>query len=77
MLVLKDISKIYTLKNQKVDALKHVSVSFESRGFVSILGPSGCGKTTLLNIIGGIDQYTSGDLVIEGISTKVFKDKDF
>jgi len=77
MLVLKDISKIYTLKNQKVEALKHVSVSFESRGFVSILGPSGCGKTTLLNIIGGIDQYTSGDLVIEGISTKVFKDKDF
>ena len=77
MLILKDISKIYTLKNQEVHALKHVSVAFEKKGFVSILGPSGCGKTTLLNIIGGIDQYTDGDLIIDGISTKLFKDKDF
>lgn len=77
MLILKNISKVYTLKNQTVDALKDVSVSFDSKGFVSILGPSGCGKTTLLNIVGGIDAYTHGDLIIDGISTKLFKDKDF
>lgn len=77
MLEIKDISKTYILKHQRVDALKHVSLSFDSQGFVSILGPSGCGKTTLLNIIGGMDRYTSGDLVIDGVSTKGFQDRDF
>jgi putative ABC transport system permease protein len=77
MLHLQNISKIYTLKHQTVQALKDVSISFDDHGFVSILGPSGCGKTTLLNIIGGIDHYTSGDLSIDGLSTKQFKDRDF
>ena len=77
MLTLKDIHKDYPAGDMKVAALRGVSVSFRKSEFVSILGPSGCGKTTLLNIIGGLDQYTSGDLVIDGKSTKNFKDADW
>ena len=77
MLTLKDIRKDYPAGDMKVSALRGVSVSFRKSEFVSILGPSGCGKTTLLNIIGGLDQYTSGDLVISGRSTKNFKDADW
>lgn len=77
MLEIKDIKKEYLLKDSKVDALKGVNLVFRRSEFVSILGPSGCGKTTLLNIIGGLDRYTSGDLVIDGVSTKDFKDKDW
>ncbi len=78
MLILKDIEKIYAEKTDgKVEALKGLSVSFRKREFVSILGPSGCGKTTLLNIIGGLDRYTNGDLIINGKSTKLFKDKEW
>ena len=60
-----------------VHALKGVSIQFRRSEFVSILGPSGCGKTTLLNIIGGLDQYTDGDLIINGRSTKSFQDRDW
>ncbi len=77
MLRLKNICKNYELGDLKVEALKNVSINFRRNEFVSILGPSGCGKTTLLNIIGGLDKYTSGDLVIENKSTKNFKDKDW
>ena len=77
MLKLKNIVKEYITGDTKVEALKGVSVEFRDSEFVSILGPSGCGKTTLLNIIGGLDQYTSGDLVISGRSTKKFKDADW
>ncbi len=77
MLLLKNIVKDYEVANQKVHALKGVSINFRKSEFVSILGPSGCGKTTLLNIIGGLDKYTSGDLVINGKSTKDYKDKDW
>ena len=77
MLILKDIHKEYPAGDIKVPALRGVSVEFRKNEFVSILGPSGCGKTTLLNIIGGLDQYTSGDLVIGGKSTKHFRDADW
>lgn len=83
MLKLKDIKKTYIMgkKNDKdrqtVHALNGVNLEFREHEFVSILGPSGCGKTTLLNIIGGLDQYTSGDLIINRISTKEYKDKDW
>lgn len=77
MLSLKNIVKNYGEGENKVAALKGVSVDFRRNEFVSVLGPSGCGKTTLLNIIGGLDRYTSGDLVIEGKSTKNYTDKDW
>ena len=77
MLELKDITKVYGTQGEKVHALKGVSIKFRKSEFVSILGQSGCGKTTLLNIIGGLDRYTSGDLLINGKSTKKFKDKDW
>ena len=78
MLQLKNITKNYVVNSElTVQALKGVSVDFRSNEFVSILGPSGCGKTTLLNIIGGLDQYTSGDLIIDGVSTKDYKDRDW
>lgn len=77
MLKLIDIKKDYTMGNETIHALKGININFRSNEFVSILGPSGCGKTTLLNIIGGLDRYTSGDLVINGKSTKKYKDKDF
>ena len=77
MLELKDITKEYRTGDEVVHALKGVSVRFRESEFVAILGQSGCGKTTLLNIVGGLDQYTSGDLVINGVSTKEYKDKDW
>ncbi|MGN0819158.1 MAG: ATP-binding cassette domain-containing protein [Christensenellaceae bacterium] len=77
MLQLKGITKEYVTGDQKVMALNGVTVNFRRREFVSILGASGCGKTTLLNIIGGLDRYTDGDIVIEGTSTKDFKDRDW
>ena len=78
MLELKNIKKNYVMKGQEpVHALRGISLSFRNSEFVSILGPSGCGKTTLLNIIGGLDRYTSGDLIIQGTSTKKFKDADW
>ena len=70
MLQLKDIYKQYQAGDQTVPALRGVSLSFRKSEFVCVLGPSGCGKTTLLNIIGGLDQYSSGDLIINGRSTK-------
>ena len=77
MLKLKDITKEYASGDLRVPALKGISLEFRKSEFVSILGQSGCGKTTLLNIIGGLDRYTSGDLVINGKSTKKFRDKDW
>ena len=77
MLELKDIIKDYPAGDTTVRALKGISVTFRDQEFVSILGQSGCGKTTLLNIIGGLDQYTSGDLIINGRSTKSYGDKDW
>lgn len=77
MLQLRNITKDYQVGDSKVAALKGISLSFRRNEFVSILGASGCGKTTLLNIIGGLDHYTSGDLIIEGISTKDYKDGDW
>ena len=77
MLKLTNIVKNYVTGPQTVAALKGVSITFRPSEFVAILGHSGCGKTTLLNIIGGLDQYTSGDLIIRGRSTKNFKSKDW
>ena len=77
MLQLKNIKKQYVTGDTTVEALKGINLEFRENEFVSILGQSGCGKTTLLNIIGGLDQYTSGDLVINGKSTKEFKDADW
>ncbi len=77
MLKLKNITKTYISGEEKVDALKGIDIEFRESEFVSILGQSGCGKTTLLNIIGGLDRYTSGDLVINEKSTKDFKDRDW
>ena len=77
MLELKNIVKDYSAGTTVVHALKGISLSFRKSDFVSILGPSGCGKTTMLNIIGGLDQYTDGDLVIDGKSTKSYKDRDW
>ncbi len=76
-LKLVDIHKTYIAGENKVQALKGVDLEFRKSEFVAILGPSGCGKTTLLNIIGGLDRYTSGDLIIGGKSTKNFNDKDW
>ena len=77
MLNLKNIVKTYKTGDETVVALKGVSVRFRKNEFVSILGQSGCGKTTLLNIIGGLDRYTDGDLIIAGKSTKQFRDADW
>lgn len=77
MLNLKSIRKDYVTSSETVHALKGVDIVFRESEFVSILGPSGCGKTTLLNIIGGLDHYTSGDLIIGGRSTKGFSDRDW
>lgn len=76
-LQLKNIVKTYGTGDFEVRALKGVSLNFRKNEFVSVLGPSGCGKTTLLNIIGGLDRYTTGDLIIEGKSTKNYNDKDW
>ena len=77
MLRLEKITKEYITGDSKVEALKGITLEFRKSEFVSILGQSGCGKTTLLNIIGGLDKYTTGDLIINGKSTKEFKDKDW
>ncbi len=77
MLELKNIKKDYITSDTKVTALKGINIDFRENEFVSILGPSGCGKTTLLNIIGGLDDYTKGDLIINGRSTKEYKDSDW
>lgn len=77
MLKLNKIKKSYETDSETVKALKGISIEFRKSEFVSILGPSGCGKTTLLNIIGGLDHYTSGDLIIDNISTKEYKDRDW
>ena len=77
MLQLKNITKNYAEGTNTVRALRGVSLNFREHEFVAILGQSGCGKTTMLNIIGGLDQYTDGDLIIDGTSTKHFKDRDW
>ena len=77
MLQLKGITKDYTAGDMTVHALKGIDLSFRRSEFVSILGPSGCGKTTLLNIIGGLDHYSDGELFIDGISTKNYTDRDW
>ena len=77
MLELNGIKKDYLAGENTVHALKGIDLKFRQSEFVSILGQSGCGKTTMLNIIGGLDQYTEGDLIINGRSTKDFKDRDW
>lgn len=77
MLRLKNLRKSYNVAGQDIEVLKGLDISFRKNEFVSILGPSGCGKTTTLNIIGGLDKYSSGDLFVGGISTKEFKDSDW
>ncbi len=77
MLRLRNIKKSYTVGDTVTQALKGVSINFRESEFVAILGPSGCGKTTMLNVIGGLDKYDSGDLIINGRSTKEFKDSDW
>ena len=77
MLELRGITKEYKTGAETVHALRGIDLAFRESEFVSILGPSGCGKTTMLNILGGLDQYTSGDLLIDGISTKEYKDADW
>ncbi len=77
MIQLKAIKKIYETDDRKVHALKGVTLDMRKSEFLCVLGPSGCGKTTLLNIIGGLDRYSSGDLIIEGKSTKSFTDVEW
>ena len=77
MLVLKDIAKDYLTGDTKVEALRGIDLTFRACEFAAILGPSGCGKTTLLNLIGGLDQYTRGDLIINGVSTRRYTDADW
>ena len=77
MLVLKNITKDYSAGDTKVEALRGIDLEFGESEFAAILGPSGCGKTTLLNIIGGLDRYTSGNLIIRGKSTKQFTERDW
>ena len=77
MIELKKLVKNYNAGDSVVKALKNVSINFRENEFVSILGPSGCGKTTLLNVIGGLDRYDSGNIIINGKSTKDYKDKDW
>ncbi len=77
MLQLNDVCKSYTTADFTQTALDHVSVAFRDNEFVAVLGPSGSGKTTMLNIVGGLDHYDSGDLIIDGVSTKRYKDRDW
>lgn len=77
MLELRDIKKSYVIGNTVTQALKGISINFRENEFVAILGQSGCGKTTLLNVVGGLDKYNSGDLIINGRSTKEYKDGDW
>ena len=77
MLKLIGINKIYKAGDMEVHALKNINLEFRESELVAVLGPSGCGKTTMLNIVGGLDKYTSGDLIINGISTKEYVDSDW
>ena len=77
MLELKNLKKVYKVGNTVTKALDDVSVAFRQKEFVAILGPSGSGKTTFLNVVGGLDRYDSGDMIINGQSTKSFKDTDW
>ena len=77
MLTLRGITKDYAAGDTRVEALRGIDLEFGESEFAAILGPSGCGKTTLLNIIGGLDRYTTGDLLINGRSTKQFREKDW
>ena len=77
LLKLTNIEKIYHTGDEDIRALKNINLSFEHAQFVSVLGPSGCGKTTLLNVIGGLSRYNSGDLKISTLSTKDYKEKDW
>ena len=77
MLLLKNIVKNYIIGDNTIQALRGVNLEFRKSEFVAILGPSGCGKTTMLNIVGGLDRYTSGDLTVNGTSTKEYKDSDW
>ncbi len=77
MLELKDIKKSYNVGGNKQQVLKGIDIKFRDNEFTTILGSSGSGKTTLLNIIGGLDKYDSGDLIIDGVSTKMYKDRDW
>ena len=77
MLELRETVKDYVSKENVVHVLKGVNLRFRKSEFVAILGPSGCGKTTLLNIIGGLDRYTSGDILVDGVSTKDYSDHDW
>ena len=77
MLELKHIVKVYGEGENAVRALKGIDLEFRRAEFVSVLGPSGCGKTTLLNIVGGLDRYTEGDLLIDGVSTKEYGASDW
>ena len=77
MLKLKHITKDYVTKQNTIHVLKDITLNFRECEFVTILGQSGCGKTTLLNIVGGLDRYTSGDIIINGRSTKDFDDRDW
>ena len=77
MLELRNIKKDYPMGEETVHALKGIDLRFRKSEFVSVLGQSGCGKTTMLNIIGGLDGYTDGDLIINGVSTKKYKDRDW
>ncbi len=77
MLELKHLKKYYRVGDSTTKALDDVSISFREKEFVAILGPSGSGKTTMLNVIGGLDRYDTGDMIINGKSTKNFKDTDW
>jgi len=77
MLVLRDIAKDYRAGDSRVEALRGIDLQFRACEFAAILGPSGCGKTTLLNLIGGLDQYSRGDLIINGVSTREYQDADW
>ena len=77
MLKLLNITKDYKVGDQVVHALREIDLEFGESGFVSILGQSGCGKTTLMNVIGGLDRYTTGDVVIDGVSTKDYSERDW
>ena len=77
MLELRNITKDYIMGGSSFKALKGISLRFRNSEFVSILGPSGCGKTTLLNIIGGLDHFTTGDLIINGKSTKNYTSRNW
>lgn len=77
MIKLKEVCKSYKTHRKKYEVLKNINLSFPNNGLISVLGPSGCGKTTLLNLIGGLDKVTSGDIIVNNISTTKYKNKDW